>query len=132
MGESKIELDGEIYLDSLCIDNSRVWICSKRSSVQEGWDFGISGSSPIPLNPSTERPHLDFIGDASWQTNGPCWIKDRVTGKNIFQLSGRYARPDDVRWDGQYLVAGYKSGEVLILDFYSMYSLLQDKMGEES
>jgi hypothetical protein len=35
----------------------------------------------------------------------------------VFQWSGRYAEPSIAEWDGQYLVAGYKSGEVLILDF---------------
>jgi len=44
-------------------------------------------------------------------------IKDAVTGKEVFQLVGRYAKPNCVQWDGQYLVAGYESGEVLILGF---------------
>ena len=45
-------------------------------------------------------------------------IKDTVTGRVVFQLVGRYASPKGgVHWDGQYLVAGYESGEVLILDF---------------
>ena len=43
-----------------------------------------------------------------------------VTGKEIFQLVGRYADPYDAQWDGRYLVAGYMSGEVLILDFNHM------------
>jgi hypothetical protein len=43
-------------------------------------------------------------------------IKDTVTGKVVLQLNGRYAKPFDVQWDGQYLVAGYESGEVMILD----------------
>ena len=122
LGRAKVELNGGQYLDSLCIDGSRVWIHSDCSSAQEGWEFGTSGSSPIPFNPSTGRPHLDFIGSASQWTDGPCWIKDTVTGKNIFQLSGRYAKPKDIQWDGQYLVAGYESGEVLILDFHHTYS----------
>jgi len=115
--EVKLELEGILYLDSLSIDSSKVRAQICNSSTQEGWDFGTLGSSPIPFDPSTGRPHLDFIGGASWQTGGPCWIKDTVTGKDIFQLSGKYAEPYDVQWDGQYLVAGYGSGEVLILDF---------------
>ena len=121
VGEVKLELGGEPYLDSLCIDSSRVRIHSIGSSAQEGWDFGISGSSPVPFDPSTGRPHLDFSGGAFWQTNSPCQIKDTVTGKVVFQLSGRYAKPADIQWDGKYLVAGYKSGEVLILDFHDIY-----------
>ena len=118
MGEVKLSLEGALYLDSLYTDSLRVWIHSISSLAQEGYDFGISGSSPIPFYPSTGKPHLDFIGGTKWQTDGPCWIKDTVTGKKVFQLSGRNAKPNDVQWDGQYLVAGYECGEVLILDFY--------------
>jgi len=119
MGE--VELVGQnLYLDPLHVDGSKIWVQSWDSSTQ-GWDFGISGSPPIPLsNMSTERPHLDFIGGDKWQTNGPCRIMDRVTGEEVFQLSGRYANPSEVRWDGQYLITGYQSGEVLILDFYHL------------
>jgi len=116
--EVMLGLEGDLYLDSFYTDNSRIWIHSKDSPAQEGWDFGISGSSPVPFDPSTGRPHLDFIGGALWQTSGPSYIKNTVTGKEVFQLSGRYAKPDAVQWDGQYLVAGYGSGEVLILDFH--------------
>jgi len=44
-------------------------------------------------------------------------IEDVAAGKEVFQLAGRYAKPSVTQWDGQYLVAGYDSGEVLILDF---------------
>jgi len=53
-------------------------------SAQEGWDFGISGSSPVPFDPPTGRPHLDFIGGNFQQTNVPYWIKDTITGKEVF------------------------------------------------
>ena len=62
------------------------------------------------------------MGGASWQTEDLSSIKNSVTGKEVFQLSGRYERPREIRWDGQYLVAGYFSGEVLILDFHHLYS----------
>ena len=107
-----------LTLSSLYIDSSRVWVHSKSSLAQEGWDFRISGSSPIPFDSSTGRPHLNFIGDNKWWVSGPYWIKDIATGKEVFQLSGRHAKPSDVQWDGQYLVAGYESEEVLILDFH--------------
>ena len=122
VGKVKLGLEGKLYLGSLYTYSSRVQVCSMYSSTQEGWDFGISGSSPAPFDPSTGRPHLDFIGGAWWQTKGPCWIKDTATGKEVFQLRGRYAKPRDVQWDGQYLVAGYESGEVLILDFCNVLS----------
>jgi WD40 repeat protein len=116
----EVELEDHSYLDFLRVGGSGVCVRFPNSLVL-GWDFGISGSSPVPLpNISSERSHLEFIGSPRWWYEGPCWIKDTVTGKAIFQLSGRYASPQEVRWDGQYLVAGYWSGEVLILDFAQM------------
>ena len=121
VGEIDVESEQKLYLDPLCMDNSRVWIQFEDSSAQ-GWDLGNSGSSPLLLsNTSTERPLLDFIGGASWQTVGPSWIKNTATGKKILQLSGIYAKSREVQWDGKYLVAGYGSGEVLILDFHHFY-----------
>ena len=115
--EVKLELQGMLHLDSLSIDSSKVWTQTRKSSTQEGWDFGTVGSSPVPFDPSTGRPQLDFIGGTPWQTNSPSKIKDTVTGKEVFQLRGKYASPSDVQWDGRYLTAGYESGGVLILDF---------------
>jgi hypothetical protein len=43
-------------------------------------------------------------------------IEDTITGKKVLQLPSRYSKPGDAQWDGQYLVAGYSTGEVLILD----------------
>jgi len=112
----KVELEGFAYLDPFCVDGSKIWVCFEDSSIQ-GWDFGISGSSPILLsNTFSERPHLNLIGGTK-QGTGPVIIKNVGTGKEVFQLVGRYAKPNCVQWDGQYLVAGYESGEVLILDF---------------
>ena len=118
--EIKLDLGGALYLDSLCTYSPRIWIHSKDSPAQEGWDFGNSGSSPVPFDPSTGRPHLDFIGGARWQIKNPSWIKDTVIGRRVFQLDGKYAAPNDVQWDGRFLVAGYDSGEILILDFYGV------------
>ena len=118
----KVELEDYPYLDPLHVGGSKIWICFQDSSVQR-WDFEISGSSHILLsNTFPDRPHLNFIWGARWET-GSTMIKDVVTGKEIFQLVGRYARPCCVQWDGQYLVAGYESGELLILAFD--YALLQ-------
>jgi hypothetical protein len=115
MGE--VELEDRSYLGFFCMGGSRIGLRSA-NSLALGWDFGVSGSSPIPLpSPPSGRPHLDFIGGGRWWYEGPPWIKDTVTGKKVFQLSGRYAPPYMVQWDGQYLIAGYGSGEVLILDF---------------
>ena len=112
----KVEFEGfASNLDPLYADGSRIWVYFRGLST-EGWDFGTLGPSPIPLSGTfPNRPHLNCI--SHWQDTGPCRIEDVVMGTNIFQLVGRYAKPWEARWDGQYLVAGYKSGEVLILDF---------------
>ena len=121
IGEMKLELGQEFYLEPLQMDDSKIWIQLKDLSTH-GWDFGVSNSAPVPLsNGSTKRPLLDFIGCVSWQTEDLSWVKNMVTGKKVFQLSGRYARPEYTEWNGQYLVAGYESGEVLILDFCHLY-----------
>ena len=120
--EIKLDLQEILYLDSLCTDSPRIWICSRDSPAQEGWDFGTSGSAPVPFDPYIERPCLNLIGSALQKTGNPLWIKDTVTGRKVFQLSGKYATPTCVQWDGQLLVAGYESGEVLILDFYCILS----------
>jgi len=117
-----VELEDVSYLDPLCADGSKIWVCFKDSQTQ-GWDFGIPGSPPIPLsNTFPDRPHLNLIVGIWWE-GGQIMIEDAATGKEVFQLVGRYAKPDQVGWDGQYLVASYESGEVLILDFN--YALLQ-------
>jgi len=107
----EVELKGDhFYLDSFCPGGSKIWVQSQDFSIQ-GWDFGTSDSLPVPLsNRFTKRPYLDFISSLSW-------IEDMVTGKKVFQLSGRHAGFSVVQWDGQYLAAGYESGEVVILDF---------------
>jgi len=108
------------WLDPLWIDGSRVIIRCEGSSTL-GWDFGIPGSTPIKISPTpSDRPHLDFISTTIKSTTGPIGIEDRITGKVVFQLNGRYAQPSATQWDGQYLIAGYETGEVLILDFSDM------------
>jgi hypothetical protein len=107
---------GEYHFDSFHADDSRIWVESGDSTTK-GWYFGDSGSPPTPLsNLSSGRPNLDFIYSPFWK-GGPSFIKNVVTGKEVFRLSGKYAKPYCARWDGQYLVAGYKDGVVLILDF---------------
>ena len=117
-----VRLEHKPSNDPLVVDGSRVWVHFEDSQTQ-GWDFGIPGSAPFllsnaPQNP--DRPHLDFIDNTKSGSTSPSRIEDTVTGKEVFQLAGRYAKPTIVQWDGRYLVAGYKSGEVLILDFIHM------------
>jgi len=51
-----------------------------------------------------------------WQI-GLSRFEDTATGKEVLRLAGRFAKSLNALWDGQYLVAGYETGEVLILDF---------------
>ena len=121
VGEVKLKLEQGFFLDPLQMDGSKIWFRSRDFSTQ-GWDFGALNSPPVPLSDRpTERPLLDLIGSTSWQTDNPSWIRNVITGKEVFQLFGRYAKPTEIQWDGQYLVAGYESGEVLILDFCHLY-----------
>ena len=62
--------------------------------------------------------HLEFIDE-------PPRIKDIITGKVVSQLFGRYAKPSIAQWNGQYPVAGYRTGEVLIFDFHHLYTQQQ-------
>ena len=121
VGEVELELKQRFYLDPLQMDGSKIWIRLMDSSTQ-GWDFGLS-NTPVPLSGGpTERPLLDFIGGAPWYPREPPLVMSVVTGRAVFQFSRRYLWPKTTEWNGQYLVAGYGSGEVLILDFHHLYS----------
>ena len=112
----EVVLEGKPLRDSLVVGSSRAWVHFKDLQTH-GWDFGLPDSTPIPLsNMSPDRPHLSFVG-TKYQDIGPSRIEDTVTRREVFQLSGRYSKPYVARCDGRYLVAGYESGEVLILDF---------------
>jgi len=115
----EVQFDNHGYYEnsSLAIDNLRVWTHLPSPKEILGWDFGIIGSSPVELSyTSQNRPHLDFIGGIRiWRSPLP-GIQDTVTKKVVFQLPPRLARCSDAQWDGQHLVVGYDSGEVLILE----------------
>jgi len=102
---------------TLTVDGSRVWIPYPQSEYQ-GWDFGTPDSSPTQL-PSMP-PTLHLSGPMVWDI---CQsrIKDSVTGKVVFQLPERFAKPTAIQCDGCYLAAGYDSGEILILDFNHVF-----------
>jgi len=101
----------------LTIDGLRVWVHSPPTNTILGWDFGILESPPIELpDISQNLPHLYFVGGIRQLKSFLPGIQDTVTKKVVFQLPGRLARCSDAQWDGQYLVAGYDSGEMLILE----------------
>ena len=95
---------------TLTVDGSKVWAHHSDSGYQ-GWDFGIPGSSPVQLSNEPILPNSSMLWDPEQSR-----IKDAVTGKVVFQLSGSLAKPIITEYDGCYLVAGYNSGEVLILE----------------
>ena len=116
----KVRLEGELSDNPLIVDGLRVWVCYMHLPTQR-WDFGIPGPISIGLpNEPLPSPRLHFIYSTTEGTTHPSRVKDTVTGKVIFQLPKRYEAPTKVQCDGQYLVAGYKSGELLILDFGQM------------
>jgi WD40 repeat protein len=118
----KVEVGDNLLRKCLHVDGSRIWVSFKDKPTQ-GWDFELTGPSPILLsNSPSERPHLHLIHSIEqYKANGPAWIEDTVTGKVVFQLSGRYAEPTDAQWDGQYLVTGYGNGDVLIFYFCDVH-----------
>jgi len=112
-------LINDSILDPPCINSSKVLLYSEFST--QVWDLGDPGSTPIRLSEtSLDRPHLNLIDARRWWHTSLVRIEDSVTKKDVFQLCGRYANPQSIQWNGQYLIAGYSSGEVLILDFSQM------------
>ena len=111
-----VKLKGEPLSDSLIMDGSRVWVYFEDLQAQE-CDFGLLGPVPVPsVNSPHGGHHLCFIGTRC-QGISQFKIIDALIRKEIFRLSEKYANPKMARWDGQYLIAGYYSGEVIILDF---------------
>ena len=105
----KMEIGYSGTLGSLIVDGSKVWAHWPKSN-NKGWDFSTSGSTPMEL-PNTSTPPSPRL----WDPN-QFRIEDPATGEVVFQLSGRFANPLSVQCDDSYLVAGYGSGEMLILD----------------
>jgi len=106
----QVEIEYSGLWGSLTIDGVKVWAHWPQSEYQ-GWDFGIPGSSPVQLSGMPILSNGNMLWDPSLAR-----IKNAVTGEVVFQLSGRFVEPVDVQCDGSYLVAGYQSGEILILD----------------
>ena len=95
---------------SLVVDGSKVWACWEQSNYR-GCDFGIPGSTPVELPNKPTLPAPSKFWDSKQAS-----IKNTATGKVVFQLSGRFSNPVSVKCDNSYLIAGYWSGEILILD----------------
>ena len=119
VGEARFK--AEPPFGPLIVDGSRVWVSPKGSQTQ-GWDFGGQSLTPMSLsNAPPGRSCLDFIHCGWEEPLGLSRIKNTATGEEVIRLSG----PTMVQWDGWFLIAGYQSGEALILDF-SQTSLSRD------
>jgi hypothetical protein len=93
VGEVKLRTENEYIWKSLWIDGSRVRICSSRvHQPRRGGTLGFQALLLSHLTPSTGRPCLDLIGGMYSGLTGSVRIKDIITGKVVFQLSGRYAK----------------------------------------
>ena len=108
VGKMEIEYQGPT--PSLVVDGSKVWVCCHHSGYQ-GWDFGTPGSAPVGFSSMPLFPGPYRLWDPSQAR-----IKNPATGEIVFQLPRIPANLGCVQCDGSYLVAGYQSGEVLILD----------------
>ena len=106
----KMEIEYEWGLGSLIVDGSKVW-GHWLESQYKGWDFGVPSPTPMELSGISTLPSLSGLWDSKQAR-----IMNPATGEVVFQLSRRFADPVGVQCDDSYLVAGYQSGEVLILD----------------
>jgi len=103
----------------LTMDGMRVWMEIPELGLK-GWDFGIPGLPPIkPSALPPKRLHLNIT--KVWD-NSRYRIQDKVTGKVVFQLPGRFqSHIVEVQWDGQYLAISFGSGEGLILKIHPAF-----------
>jgi len=102
----------------LTVDSSQVWLWTHPIINARGWDFGISGLSPIEL-PSRSPEMLHPSGVVLWNTD-LSQLKDKATGGVVFQLPERYGKPWEVQWNDQCLFVHFEYIKVLILDFSHM------------
>ena len=120
MDKVVLEDEYEPYFDPLCLDGSKVAVMG---GCPHFWDFGAQGTVSVksPVIPS-DRPYLELIAEHLGYGNGfYLRIEDKCT-KKVFPLPNRYTYALALQWDGQYVIAGYRSGEVLILDLNNMSS----------
>ena len=119
VGEAEIKYIGHNKA-SLTVNGLKVWVCYPNAASQM-WDFGIPDSPPVLL-PDISLHILHPNGAMVWDSGLSC-VKVVATGKVIFWLSKRYGRPANVKWNDQYLLAAFISGEVLVLDLSHVLSL---------
>ena len=112
MGQAKI--GGLGVRPYLAIDGSKVWVQYTNLEYQ-GWDFGTLGSSPVQLHDISPDRH--YFNSAVRFDMGISGIKNETTGKVVFYVPKRYGRAFDAQWNRYYLVIGFESNEMVVLDF---------------
>jgi hypothetical protein len=92
------------------VDGSKVWACLApiRISGVGLWDPRLIPCSAVQYTYTLQWQ--DALGSQQAR------IKNVDTGEVVFQLSERFTKPTDVKFDGPYLVTGYQSGEILIVE----------------
>lgn len=116
---NEVEVGENTEIDFITIDGSRVWckLSEAPEPVFQGWDFGISDSIHlVNVPPSKLHPNGTVIWDINLSR-----IQNVISGKTVFQLAKGSKKPQDVQWNGQYLVACFESKELLILDFSNVF-----------
>jgi WD40 repeat protein len=113
-GRAKLNLgEGSTFF----VHGSQVGIDDERG---KGWDFG--GPEVSDLMEFPDRPRFDLIDWSTGRGIKARWIEDTVTKRLVFRLPERYLKSDsEVEWDGRYLLVWSRSGDVLIIDFRSVF-----------
>ena len=118
MGKVALGNEDVWVFDPLYLDGSKVVVLSNYS---QAWDFGAQGATPVKLSKITsDRLHSELVAQFD---DGVFEVRIEAQGnENVFPLPDRYKHPSALQWDGQYVIAGYQSGEVLILDLDNVSS----------
>ena len=118
----KVVLEGGFGLpfDPLCLDGSKVAVLG---SCPQVCDFGAQGTVPVKSpEMASDRLYPELIAKPhAYECKFQVRIEDKST-KKVFPLPDRYTYAQVLQWDGQYVIAGYDSGEVLILNLNNMSS----------
>ena len=76
----------------LTVDSFGVWVHYSKSGYQ-GWNFGISDSSPVQLLDVSPCHYLN--GTLQWDPS-MCGVKNEATGKAVFLVPVKYGRIFDL------------------------------------
>ena len=126
-GESTGSLFYRAYTDlpvSVHLDGPLIWLGLWIYGRAETWAWDLRNLKLPPIDSSNIPDRLRLacvqdVGGARGDT-GKTGLIDANSRIEVFRLPGGFAYPSRVVWDGRYLFAVYRTGEVLILDFLHM------------